>query len=120
MEKDFHRTFTKCPCCGGENRFFEQMADEMKERGLARPEWHFRYDMRDGIVVDPQKVASIPIGSEVPQYGFATDICIDCGCIYAIDIVRTNSKKPAPLAVPPNRAQRRRDSREGELPFSTS
>lgn len=122
MDKDFHRTFTKCPCCGSENRFFEQLGQELKDRGLGREEWNFHLDVKQGIVVDQQKAATIPIGSEIPGYGIMTDVCMDCGCVYAVDLTRADAKKsiaPAPPLVL-NRAERRRDSREGGLPFSTS
>jgi len=123
MDKNFHRTFTKCPCCGSEDRFLEQLGNELKDRGLARPEWQFHLDVRQGVAIDQQKAAAIPIGSELPGYGIMTDICMDCGCIYAIDITRIDMKKsiaPAP-PMPPNRAQRRRDARDGLIgPFSSS
>ena len=125
MDKDFNRTFTKCPCCESDNRFFEQLGQELKERGLARDEWHFHYDVKEGVVVDQKKEAAIPIGSEVPTFGIITDVCMDCGCIYAIDLRRGNIKKPAPIAAPPNRAQRRRVGSDEQgpgliNPFSTS
>ncbi len=123
MNKDFHRTFTKCPCCGSEDRFLEQLGNELKERGLAREEWNFHMDVKEGVVIDQTKEASIPIGSEVPVFGFITDICMDCGCMYAVDLTRKDIKKPAPPPITlPNRAQRRRDTRDGGLinPFSTS
>ena len=115
MDKDFSRQFTQCPCCGSEDRFFGQLGDELKERGLAREEWDMLLDTKQGVVVDPTKQAAIPIGSELPGYGFKTDICIDCGCVYAIDITRIDMKKSLPPAsqMPPNRAQRRRDDRQG-------
>ena len=120
MDKDFRRTFTKCPCCGCEDRFLEQLGNELKGRGLARDDWNMHLDVRQGVVVDQTKATAIPIGSEVPGYGFMTDICMDCGCVYAIDITRTDVKKsiaPAQL-IPPNRAERRRGAREGGLPFT--
>ncbi len=107
MDKDFKKSISQCPCCGSENRFFEQMAEEMRERGLARQEWNFHLDLKEGIVLDEQRAESIPIGSEVPVYSFKTDICIDCGCIYVKELVRTNFKRSLPTAQPPNRAQRR-------------
>lgn len=100
MEHEFEKKFDKCPCCGSEERFFEGMGKEMKERGLAREEWNFHLDVKQGIVVDQQKEASIPIGTEVPQFGYVTNICLECGCVYAPVIVRQNSKKPAPIAAP--------------------
>ena len=112
MEKNFHKSFTKCPCCGSERRFLEQLGEELRARGLARPEWQFHLDVRQGVVLDPAKDAAIPIGSEIPAYGLMTDICTNCGCIYAIDISRSDAKKslaPIPLMpMPMNRAQRRR------------
>lgn len=119
MDKDFTRQFTKCPCCGSENRFFEQLGNELKERGLAREEWNFHLDVKEGVVVDRSSEAAIPIGSEVPSYGMMTDVCMDCGCMYAIDLTRMSVKKPPPppQMILPNRAQRRRDAREDGQPF---
>lgn len=119
MDKDFHREFNKCPCCGSEDRFLEQLGNELKDRGLAREEWQFHLDIKQGVAVDPTKEAAIPIGSEIPGYGLITDVCMDCGCIYAIDLTRMDAKKsiaPQPI-IPPNRAQRRRDERAGPTQF---
>ena len=55
MEKDFNKQFTKCPCCGSEDRFLEQLGNELKERGLARKEWGMYMDIRQGVVVDHAK-----------------------------------------------------------------
>jgi len=120
MDKDFHRSFNKCPCCGSEDRFFEQLGNSLKERGLAREEWDFRLEISQGFVVDPAKEAAIPIGSEIPGYGIMTDICMNCGCVYAIDLTRNDAKKSIAPAqpIPPNRAQRRRMGREGPTPIN--
>ncbi len=120
MDKDFHREFTKCPCCGSEDRFLEQLGNELKARGLAREEWNMHLDVKQGVVVDQTKEAAIPIGSEVPGYGYMIDICIDCGCVYAIDLTRNDVKKTiAPQQqAPPNRAQRRRMGKEGPQPIN--
>jgi len=123
MEKDFHRTFTKCPCCGSEDRFLEQLGNELKDRGLAREEWSFHLDVKQGVVLDQTKVAAIPIGSEVPGYGLITDICMNCGCVYAIDLTRDDAESSiAPVPPMPNRAQRRRDAKDGRLinPFPSN
>ena len=116
MDKNFTRQFTKCPCCGSEDRFLEQLGNEMKERGLAREDWNFHLDVKQGVVVDPTKADAIPIGSEVPGFGLITDICMDCGCVYAVDITRSDIKKPPPPPAQPNRADRRRLDRGGGKP----
>ncbi len=72
MEKDFSKQFTKCPSCGSEDRFFELLGQEMKDRKLTGDEWSFHYEVREGIVVDKQKAAAIPIGSEIPAYRIVT------------------------------------------------
>lgn len=140
MEKDFHKEFKKCPVCklreelakilgkpdlklgDGSDRFLEQLGKEMKDRGLAREEWNIHLQAKQGPVLDPTKEAAIPIGSEIPGYDFKTDICMDCGCIYAIELRRLDIKKsPAPpQLIPPNRATRRRLGGDKSSPFSLS
>ena len=108
MDKNFKKSFTKCPCCGSEDRFLEQLGDELKARGLARPECSFHLDIRQGVVIDQAKEAAVPIGSEIPAYGLVTDICMNCGCIYAIDLTRSDAKKTIAPQPPLPRAERRR------------
>ena len=110
MDKDFHKSFTKCPVCGSTDRFLEQLGDEMKARGLARAEWVFHLSVSSGPVIDSAKANSIPIGSIVPTFGLMTDICMGCGCLYAVDIARGEVKKTLVQAppIPMNRAERRR------------
>ena len=110
MNKDFNRTFTKCPCCDSTNRFFEQLGNELIERKLAGEKWNYSYDMRNGTVFDHNKEPAYPIGTELPTFGIKTDVCMDCGCMYATRLDRGNVKKPAPPLI--DRAQRRRDGRE--------
>ena len=96
MDKDFEREFKKCPCCGSEERFLEKLGEELKERGLARKEWTMHLDVKEGKVVDQATENAIPIGSMVPGFGIITDICVDCGCIYAGTLQRRDVKKELP------------------------
>ena len=115
MDKDFHKKFSKCPSCGSEDRFLEQLGNELKERKLARDEWNMRWDFRQGVVADQAKAKSIPIGSELPGFEVATDICMNCGCMYATSLTRISGKigivPPPPIT--PNRADRRRIEKLG-------
>ena len=118
MDKEFKATFTRCPNCGSTDRFFEQMAQELKDRGLARPEWNFHYDVRNGVVADQQKMQlnQVPIGSELPGYVIQTDVCMQCGTVYAVELLRLQAKVSLPptAPMPPmNRAMRRRIEKEG-------
>lgn len=93
MKKDFSAEFKKCPACGSDKRFFEELATELKLRGIARPEWNFSLDGKTGVLADVAKIQSIPIGAELPGYDYATDICMECGLIYATRIRRFSAKR---------------------------
>lgn len=84
--ENINQQFSQCPNCGSERRFLESLANELKDRGYARKEWKFGLDFRQGIVVDPTKEEAIPIGTKVPGYQIVTDICMDCGTVYAVEI----------------------------------
>ena len=56
--------FKCCPICGSTERFFETLANELKEKGLASKEFNFCFDARNGPVLDKTKEASIPVGSQ--------------------------------------------------------
>ena len=92
MKKDFNRTFESCPNCGSENRFFESLGDELKERGLARKEWSFCFDTRSGPVIDDKSISKVPYGTELPAYGIQVDVCMDCGIMYAPKLARLTAK----------------------------
>ncbi len=82
----------------------------MKDRKIARPEWTMCLDSKEGAVADQTKMAALPVGSKLPAYRYKTDICMECGCIYAINISRSEATvglKPA-TQMPMNRADRRR------------
>lgn len=81
--------------------FFDSLMNEMKMRGLARPELKFGLDGKPGMVIDTERTALIPIGAEVPGFDYMTDICTECGCVYATYIKRTTIKTaPVPIKKP--------------------
>ena len=84
--ENIDKQFSQCPNCGSERRFLETLAKEVKDRGYARKHWKFGLDFRRGAVIDPTREAAIPIGAQIPSYQIATDVCMDCGTIYAVDI----------------------------------
>lgn len=94
------KLFEKCPACGSKKRFFESMAKELGERGICRPGFNMTYDTRSNICVDPETVGKIPIGSRLTQYKVFTDICEDCGCVYAVLLEKNEVKRSAPPLPP--------------------
>jgi len=102
MDKNFQATFDQCPNCGSDQRFCEQLGQELKDRGLARPDWTFNYDVRNGVVMDG-KYTQIHIlsGATLPGFTIATDICMDCGTLYAVRLNRLEGEmKPMPRQGP--------------------
>lgn len=83
---EINKQFNQCPNCGSSNRLLESLAEELKDKGYARKHWKLGLDFRQGAVVDQSKEATIPIGGKVPSYQITTDVCVDCGTVYAVDI----------------------------------
>ncbi len=110
MNKDFKKEFKNCPVCSlrrwiiklmnlpdkppeANIRFFEDLANELKARGIARPQWNYALDSKQGVVADPEKLAGVPIGSELPGWAFETDICSECGMVYATKLERLKAHR---------------------------
>jgi len=99
MTEQIVAEFDKCPACGSTKRFVEELANEVKAKGWMHPELNFvAYIIRGMVKQDsPEIEAKIPIGSIVPGYGIMLDVCLDCGCIYAVKLVRDEARKTLPL-----------------------
>ena len=117
MEENFSKTFLACPVCSSPERFFESLGEELKKKGWARPEWSFKYDVRQGPVVDQHRAVAIPIGSEFPGFAIQTDVCMNCGVVYATEIARLKAKQEvAPTQLPPIGSRRPRGPLIGNDP----
>ncbi len=102
------KEFKKCPQCGSDQRFGEQLTNEIKDKGWAREEFEFCLQIYQSVVVDQTQQAKIPIGSKVPGLTVHTDVCMECGTIYATKIMRIEATKSiTPAQIQPNRMQRR-------------
>ncbi len=109
MKKDFKKDFNECPVCKSKDRFFEQLGKELKDRKIARPEWTMCLEAKSGVVSDQTKVGALPVGSKLPAFAIKTDVCMECGCIYAIYLERGEATVGLTQAKEmPNRAERRR------------
>lgn len=102
MENQTDKEFPKCPACGCTERFFESMVNELKEKKIAGERFYFVYDEQVGVVNDKEVFKQIPMGTELPGFGLRTDICTNCGCIYAIKLGRLKAEKKPNLLVPGN------------------
>jgi hypothetical protein len=85
--------FSKCPVCGSTKRFAESIAAEQREKGLMGDDlpagvWEFA-----GPIFDPRVVTKMLVGSTVPGIQAVIDICLDCGAVYAIRLIRLELPK---------------------------
>ena len=136
---DFKKEFPKCPVCAlreelaeilgkpdlpigdGRSKFCKDLAEVAKERGLATKDFRFHFQYLTGIAVEPKEAEKAAVGTEAPSYIIGTEVCADCGCVYASTLTSGDEKKPPPpsqLIAPNNRAQRRRIGREGQPPIN--
>jgi hypothetical protein len=91
VEKDFKKEFKSCPCCGSERRFMEELGREVSNRGLARTGWRLCSSVINGVASDPERIDFLPVGTSLPSFHVETDICMDCGAVYAISISRAEA-----------------------------
>ena len=92
MDKDFNKTFTQCPNCGSPDRFMESLGQELKDRKIANDKLQTFFSQVQGTLLDQRMTDRIPIGSSLPGFIVATDICTECGTIYAVKLIRTEGK----------------------------
>ena len=94
------KRFDQCPACASKERLFEQMGNELKLRGIIKPETGVYMEMKSGVIGNKEMINRLPIGSELPGFSYATDICIKCGLIYAVRIETSKVKKEPKLVIP--------------------
>lgn len=99
----FTKTFDKCPGCGSTERFFEGIANELKGRKLIGEKNILVYDEQKGVCGGDRLIAKIPIGGKVPTFGLQTDICSNCGMVYATRIVEDEAVKSIDRIPPPGK-----------------
>jgi hypothetical protein len=95
------RRFDACPNCGSEERLFGSLSKKLREMGYAREEWNMVYDAKQGPISDPAWEKKVPIGTRIPGFSIKTDICCDCGLVYAVEIGIGHASKKLPIQLPP-------------------
>lgn len=105
MWKKEHKTFDRCPGCGGRG-IAAKAQQEMIERGLAKASFHFFVTAWEGRPINNSIQAKMPIGSHAPNVWVGVDVCSDCGLIFAREIdcgeVVLTEQKPPPRLYTPN------------------
>lgn len=85
--------YGKCPACGSKKRHYEDMCEKAIKAELAQPGFLVPYNYNSRVIADKLKLDAAPLGSEVPSIASATEICKDCGCVYAPMVITGKAKK---------------------------
>ncbi len=94
--------FSKCPACGSTIRVFEEQGRLLKERKLATPDVNFYYQGGNFLIGNKRIEEKQVIGSKLPIIGVKTDICMDCGLVYAVEVaIGEATKSIVPQKMPP-------------------
>ncbi len=86
MDKNFTKSFSTCPCCGSSKRFFQELTEYAKSRKHITGGHSLHLHDITGTAVDKESSAHLLIGSTVPAFKAQTDICMDCGNVYATEL----------------------------------
>lgn len=116
MADEFDKKFDKCGGCGGKEWFFEDMAKELRRRGLVGKDWQFSLQVNEGVCGAKETKISLAVGDTLPAFAFMTDICKKCGLVSARRLVSTNVKKK-PILVVPNMGDQRGGRSQPGSPF---
>jgi len=100
MELNKPKEFNKCPNCKHNEPFFKRLGEKLKAKGYATPTYDFSLDMKMGPVIDEKTWPKVPYGAEVPGFMFVTDICENCGTVYARAIMEASGKKSLDIPIP--------------------
>ncbi len=92
--------FDKCPVCSSKERYCESLGNQEKSRGHMRKDMNFCFQVIEGICIDKGIEATLPMGTTLPSYHVATDICSDCGTLYVTQIVEDKVMKQPNIVLP--------------------
>ena len=76
-----------------QKRHYEDVCEKAVKAGVARHGYlvPLGYDSRP--ILESVAEATIPVGASVPSITSATEICMDCGCVYAPMVIISKAKK---------------------------
>ncbi len=72
----------------------------MIERGQAKEDFNFYFQSGGGPCIDQREFGKVPIGGSIPVVQACFDICEECGCYYAVKVVRSDGTKTVQLTPP--------------------
>lgn len=94
-EHEILATFDKCPNCGSERRLMEELVKEQREQGKIQENTKPCLQMLSSIAAPPQALIAGLVGALHPVGIAITDACMDCGTVYAVQLLRGEAGQPA-------------------------
>ena len=92
--------FAKCPACGSTKKLSTCLIDKLKAKGWARAKFECS-EVKLIVIMDPIMQNLIPMGSQIPAMEIRMDICLGCGCQYAVKVIETSARvSPPPTKMP--------------------
>lgn len=74
--------------CGSTRRFAGEVTKEQREKGAIGEGLRYGLYQIGGPILDPRKVNQMLLETMVPVTLALLDVCMDCGCVYAIRLER--------------------------------
>jgi len=81
----------------GKEKFAETLAKEAREKGHMAPEYEFYATLLQGPVRQVSWEPKIPYGSAIVALWAGLDICLDCGTMFGLKLIKGIAKKPATM-----------------------
>jgi len=78
-----------------------ELVKEAREKGLAMEDFSCTLALLGQPVADQRMMSKILVGTTVPMGVAAIDVCLGCGCIYAIEASRGNARIEVQQMPPP-------------------
>ena len=85
--------YSKCPACGSKKRHFEEQCEKAIKMDVAPVDFIMAYEHDVRPIAEAQTFKGKPLGTEFPTIMVATDICKDCGCVYAVIVITGKDTK---------------------------
>ena len=98
--------FDKCPNCGSERRLMKELVEEMQAIGKTPKVTRPCLQLLSSVAANPAALAKTLVGAKIATGSAILDACMDCGTIYAVELLRGEIQQTAeivgqPLEMPP-------------------
>ncbi len=94
----YPKIYNCCPVCRSKLRFFEELSAEAKVNGAALANFQMSLNVAEGACADKRIANNLKPGTPVATFMVKTDVCLNCGCVYAVFVNKRVAKVSLPTA----------------------